>query len=93
MLLPTPAEWHTHTLSPRYPHVGDIWLAYLKQFVARYGGTKLERARDLFESALGDAPPDKVRELHAAVKRSALCFAQDAVGNSGLQLLNRASYP
>jgi hypothetical protein len=44
----------------RYPHVNDIWVAYLKQFVARYGGTKLERARDLFESAVADAPADKV---------------------------------
>ena len=40
--------------------MGDIWLAYLKQFVARYGGAKLERARDLFESALLGCPPDKV---------------------------------
>jgi hypothetical protein len=36
----------------KYPHVGPIWAAYLKAFVERYGGTKLERARDLFESAL-----------------------------------------
>jgi pre-mRNA-splicing factor SYF1 len=36
----------------KYPHVRDIWLAYLQQFVKRYGGTKLERARDLFKQAL-----------------------------------------
>lgn len=36
----------------KYPHVRDIWLAYLQQFVQRYGGTKLERARDLFKQAL-----------------------------------------
>ena len=36
----------------KYPHVGPIWAAYLKSFVDRYKGTKLERARDLFESAL-----------------------------------------
>jgi hypothetical protein len=36
----------------KYPHVGPIWAAYLKTFVERYKGTKLERARDLFESAL-----------------------------------------
>lgn len=40
----------------KYPHVRDIWLAYLQQFVKRYGGTKLERARDLFKQAL--------REVH-----------------------------
>eukprot|EP00878_Enallax_costatus_P012117 GHUV01012650.1.p1 GENE.GHUV01012650.1~~GHUV01012650.1.p1 ORF type:complete len:629 (+),score=144.11 GHUV01012650.1:374-2260(+) len=36
----------------KYPHVADIWAAYLKSFVARYGGSKLERARDLFETAI-----------------------------------------
>ena len=36
----------------KYPHVRDIWQAYLFQFVKRYGGSKLERARDLFRQAL-----------------------------------------
>jgi len=36
----------------KYPHVKDIWTAYLAQFVERYGGKKLERARDLFSHAL-----------------------------------------
>ena len=36
----------------KYPHVKDIWQAYLNHFVQRYGGTKLERARDMFEQAL-----------------------------------------
>ena len=40
----------------KWPHVKDIWQAYLSQFVDRYKGTKLERARDLFKQAL-----DKVR--------------------------------
>ncbi|KAI8474630.1 MAG: transcription-coupled DNA repair protein, partial [Monoraphidium minutum] len=53
----------------KYPHVGDVWQAYLKQFVARYGGTKLERARDLFESALQGAPPDKARPLYLEYAR------------------------
>lgn len=29
----------------------------------RYGGSKLERARDLFETALRDAPPEKAKPL------------------------------
>lgn len=29
----------------------------------RYGGAKLERARDLFETALKDAPPEKAKPL------------------------------
>ena len=36
----------------KYPHSKDIWAAYLSHFVARYKGTKLERARDLFKQAL-----------------------------------------
>ena len=36
----------------KWPHVADIWQAYLSQFVERYKGTKLERARDLYKQAL-----------------------------------------
>eukprot|EP00200_Dunaliella_tertiolecta_P010820 CAMPEP_0202386768 /NCGR_PEP_ID=MMETSP1127-20130417/68372_1 /ASSEMBLY_ACC=CAM_ASM_000462 /TAXON_ID=3047 /ORGANISM="Dunaliella tertiolecta, Strain CCMP1320" /LENGTH=927 /DNA_ID=CAMNT_0048987473 /DNA_START=101 /DNA_END=2884 /DNA_ORIENTATION=- len=48
----------------KYPHVRDIWRAYLKQFVERYGGKKLERARDLFEHALSMAPPEESKPLY-----------------------------
>ncbi|XP_010178288.1 PREDICTED: pre-mRNA-splicing factor SYF1-like, partial [Mesitornis unicolor] len=41
----------------RWPHVRDVWHTYLTKFVARYGGRKLERARDLFEQALDGCPP------------------------------------
>ncbi|GAB2231457.1 hypothetical protein Droror1_Dr00010464 [Drosera rotundifolia] len=36
----------------KYPHVKDIWVTYLSKFVKRYGKTKLERARELFERAV-----------------------------------------
>lgn len=36
----------------KYPHVKDIWVTYLSKFVKRYGKTKLERARELFENAV-----------------------------------------
>jgi pre-mRNA-splicing factor SYF1 len=39
-----------------WPHVYEIWVQYLTRFVARYEGTKLERARELFEQALQGAP-------------------------------------
>lgn len=48
----------------RYPHVKDIWAAYLSHFVARYKGTKLERARDLFRQALDQVPPAATSGLH-----------------------------
>ncbi|GBG31829.1 Pre-mRNA-splicing factor SYF1 [Hondaea fermentalgiana] len=46
-----------------WPHVGDIWSAYLTKFVSRYGGSKMERTRELFEKALAGAPADKAKPL------------------------------
>lgn len=40
----------------RWPNVYDIWNTYLTKFIDRYGGKKLERARDLFEQALDGCP-------------------------------------
>ncbi|KAM3927342.1 pre-mRNA-splicing factor SYF1 [Leptodactylus fuscus] len=40
----------------RWPNVYDIWSTYLSKFIARYGGKKLERARDLFEQSLDGCP-------------------------------------
>lgn len=36
----------------KYPHVKDIWVTYLSKFVERYGKSKLERAREIFEKAV-----------------------------------------
>ena len=41
----------------KWPHVYDIWNTYLMKFIKRYGGSKLERARDLFEQCLENCPP------------------------------------
>lgn len=40
-----------------YPISFELWNVYLSKFVKRYGGTKIERARDLFEQALLGCPP------------------------------------
>lgn len=40
----------------KWPNVYDIWNTYLTKFLKRYGGTKLERARDLFEQCLENCP-------------------------------------
>ena len=39
-----------------YPHVAPIWLAYLRVFISRFGGKKIERTRDLFDQAVEEAP-------------------------------------
>ncbi|XP_060607021.1 pre-mRNA-splicing factor SYF1-like [Ruditapes philippinarum] len=40
----------------RWPNVYDLWNTYLTKFIDRYGGEKLERARDLFEQCLENCP-------------------------------------
>jgi pre-mRNA-splicing factor SYF1 len=50
----------------KYPHVKDIWTTYLTQFVARYGGKKVERARDLFRQAIDEAPAAACKPLFLA---------------------------
>ncbi|CAI9087648.1 OLC1v1021777C1 [Oldenlandia corymbosa var. corymbosa] len=48
----------------KYPHAKDIWVTYLTKFVARYGRSKLERARELFEHAVEVAPAEVVKPLY-----------------------------
>lgn len=36
----------------KYPHVKDIWVTYLTKFVKRYGNSRLERCRELYEHAV-----------------------------------------
>ena len=72
----------------RYPHVLPIWLQYLTKFVGRFKGSKLERARDLFEQALDKCPSDvspqifllyaKLEEEHGLM-RNAMAIYQRAV--------------
>jgi pre-mRNA-splicing factor SYF1 len=47
----------------KWPHVYDIWNTYLSKFTKRYGGKKLERARDLFEQALDGCPTKFAKSL------------------------------
>lgn len=47
----------------RWPLVFDIWNTYLAKFLKRYGGSKLERARDLFEQCLEQCPPTYSRNI------------------------------
>ncbi|XP_032529700.1 pre-mRNA-splicing factor syf1 homolog [Danaus plexippus] len=47
----------------KWPNVYDIWNTYLTKFLKRYGGTKLERARDLFEQCLENCPPEFAKSI------------------------------
>ncbi|KAG8708140.1 pre-mRNA-splicing factor syf1 [Ceratobasidium sp. 395] len=46
-----------------FPIAFEIWNIYLAKFIKRYGGTKLERARDLFEQALEKCPQKHCKSL------------------------------
>lgn len=64
----------------RFPLVYDIWNVYLTKFLQRYGGSKLERSRDLFEQCLTSCPPQfakgfyllyaKLEEEHGLAKHA-----------------------
>ncbi|KAJ3192181.1 pre-mRNA-splicing factor syf1 [Irineochytrium annulatum] len=47
-----------------YPIAFDLWNIYLAKFVTRYGSSKLERARDLFEHALDKCPAKYAKVLY-----------------------------
>ncbi|KAL7424970.1 pre-mRNA-splicing factor syf1 [Cryptotrichosporon argae] len=63
-----------------FPVAFELWNIYLSKFVKRYGGKKLERARDLFEQALENCPAKfckplylmyaKLEEEHGLAKRA-----------------------
>jgi len=44
--------------------VRQLWVTYVNKFVQRYGGSKLERLRDLLEQAVSSAPPAEAPELY-----------------------------
>ncbi|XP_054282324.1 pre-mRNA-splicing factor syf1 homolog [Macrosteles quadrilineatus] len=48
----------------KWPNVYDIWNTYLTKFLKRYEGTKLERARDLFEQCLENCPAKFAKALY-----------------------------
>ena len=48
----------------KWPNVFDIWNTYLTEFLERYGGSKLERARDLFEQCLETCPEKFAKAIY-----------------------------
>lgn len=63
-----------------YPIKFELLNAYLAKFIKRFGGSKMERARDLFEEATSKCPPKfaknlflmygKLEEEHGLAKRA-----------------------
>ncbi|KAH8108139.1 protein prenylyltransferase [Cristinia sonorae] len=46
-----------------FPVSFEIWNIYLAKFIKRYGGTKVERTRDLFEQALEKCPEKSCKPI------------------------------
>ncbi|KAI0736927.1 protein prenylyltransferase [Fomitopsis betulina] len=46
-----------------FPVSFEIWNIYLAKFIKRYGETKIERARDIFEQALEKCPPKSCKPI------------------------------
>jgi pre-mRNA-splicing factor SYF1 len=57
-----------------FPEVKRIWLEYLDKFMGRYGGSKLERLRDLFEQAVAKVPTDDVAEFYVKYAKAEETF-------------------
>ncbi|KAJ1562274.1 pre-mRNA-splicing factor syf1 [Nowakowskiella sp. JEL0078] len=47
-----------------FPVAVDFWNLYLSKFIKRYQGTKLERARDIFEHAIENVPKEYARNFY-----------------------------
>ena len=58
----------------QFPEVKKIWLEYLDKFMGRYGGSKLERLRDLFEQAVAKVPPEDVAEFYVKYAKAEETF-------------------
>lgn len=74
----------------KWPNVFDIWNIYLTKFLKRYGGTKLERIRDLFEQCLENCPPElskcfyllyaKLEEEHGLARHAMAVYERATTG-------------
>ena len=86
----------------KWPNVFDIWNTYLSEFLARYGGSKLERTRDLFEQCLDGCPEKftknfyllyaKLEEEHG-MARHAMAVYDRSVLMRIFMYINKASCP
>ena len=72
----------------RHPHSQPLWEAYLAAFVERYGGRKLERARDLFEQALQKMPAAAATGVYAQYAR---LEEEHGLTSRALAVLDRAA--
>ncbi|XP_018022210.1 pre-mRNA-splicing factor SYF1 isoform X2 [Hyalella azteca] len=72
----------------KWPYVYDIWNTYLTKFLERYKGSKIERARDLFEQCLEKCPAKYCKALYLLY---ANMEEQHGLARHALQVYSRAT--
>ncbi|KAF1770340.1 hypothetical protein GCK72_002158 [Caenorhabditis remanei] len=72
----------------KWPSVFDIWNTYLVKFIKRYGGKKLERARDLFEQCLENCPPTHAKYIFLLYAK---LEEEHGLARHALSIYNRAT--
>uniref|UniRef100_A0A915EKA3 Pre-mRNA-splicing factor SYF1 n=1 Tax=Ditylenchus dipsaci TaxID=166011 RepID=A0A915EKA3_9BILA len=72
----------------RWPLVFDIWNIYLTKFINRYGGKKLERARDLFEQCLDKCPPKFAKNIFLLYAK---LEEEHGLSRHAMEIYNRAT--
>lgn len=70
-----------------WPHCYDIWVCYLHDFIEKFGKTKLERMRDLFEQVLLVCPKEKIRLFYLMYAR---IEEQFGLGNHVIEIFEKA---
>ncbi|CAG2107967.1 unnamed protein product [Medioppia subpectinata] len=71
----------------RWPNVYDIWNTYLTKFLARYKGSKLERARDLFEQCVADCPARFAKPIYFLYAK---CEEEYGLAKHAMNIYDRA---
>ncbi|ELP84316.1 pre-mRNA-splicing factor SYF1, putative [Entamoeba invadens IP1] len=64
-----------------YPIAGKLWMKYFDDFVSKYGETKVERCRELYESALLKCPA----EFKLEISKKAVAF--ESTKNSSYRVI------
>lgn len=72
-----------------YPVAVELWTLYLAKFIERYGETKIERTRELFEEALKNCPKEYAAPLYLAYGE---LEEKSGLGGRALSIYERAAY-
>jgi pre-mRNA-splicing factor SYF1 len=72
----------------KWPNVYDIWNTYLTKFLKRYNGSKLERARDLFEQCLDGCPPKFAKSFYLLYAK---CEEEYGLAKHAMAIYDRAT--